>query len=303
MALAGLLALLFGCDRKSEGPFQKRDDGWYWKDKAMDVAPSRTVVRVRGDFATADSDAFYRATRIDGADGPSFQALSDHYAKDRRAVYYADTHRKGQEYYLVKHTRVRVIEGADPATFQYLDHDYGRDASNAYFEGDRFPVADATTFVPLGYGHARDRLRGYYQQKPIEGSHGATFVVLDDNYSKDSARVYYSDIDLRADPKPAIRIRAVAGAQPASFAALSDGYAADAAHAYYKGQVLKDARPPLEVLEVGYAKTATRVFYFGAPVPDADAATFKADALAEAGTDATDARGRFYEGKRLGNMR
>ena len=300
MALAGILALLLGCDRKDEGPFQKRADGWYWKDKAMNLPPSRTVVRVSGDFAISGDDAFYRAARIDSADGSSFQALSDHYAKDRKAVYYADTYREGQEYYLVKHTRVRVIEGADPATFRYLDHGYGCDGSNAYFEGAPFPVADAATFEPLGYGHARDRVHGYYQQKPIEGSHGASFVALDDHYSKDSARVFYSDVDLRAEPGPKpIRSRAIAGAQPATFKVLSDDYAADAARAYYKGKPLQGAVPPLEVLEVGYAKTATHVFYFGTRVPDADAPTFKSDALGPTGIDASDARGDFYEGKRL----
>ena len=50
---------------------------------------------------------------------------------------------------------------------------------------------------------------------------------------------------------------------------------------------------------MGYAKTATRVFHFGELVPDADAATFKADMMGPSGTDASDARGPFYEGKRV----
>ena len=298
MALAGILALLFGCDDTRDGPFQKRDDGWYFKDEALNVPAGARVVPLKGEFATAGDRVFYRASTIEGADARTFTVLSEHYAKDRASAYYADTHRQGQEYFLVKHTRVRRIEGADAATFAYLDHGYARDASNAYFEGRRFPVADPATFEPLGYGHARDRVRGYFHQQPIAGSHGASFAALDDNYSKDASHVFYSDIDLRSQPV-AIRSAALAGAQPKSFTVLGDGYAADSARAWYKGKPLHDATPPLQLLEVGYAKTATRVFYFGDPVPDADAATFKADAIGPSGTDALDVRGPFYEGKRI----
>ena len=298
MALAGSLTLLFGCDDARDGPFQKRGDGWYFQDEALNVPPEERVVPLKGEFATAGDRVFYRATAIDGADAPTFAVLSEHYARDRTSAYYADTHRQGQEYFLVKHTRVRRIEGADAATFAYLDRDYARDKANAYFEGQRFPVADAETFEPLGYGHARDRVRGYYHQRPIAGSEGASLVALDDHYSKDTSHVFYSDIDPRSRPT-AIRSTTLAGAQPRSFAVLGDGYAADSTRAWFEGKPLQDATPPLQVLGVGYAKTATRVFYFGAPVPDADAATFKADAIGPSGTDASDARGPFYEGKRV----
>ena len=201
MALAGIIASLFGCrDDGPDGPYSKRDDGWYFKDQALNVPASQTVKRLKHDFATAGDRVFYRAAPIDGADARSFTVLSEHYAKDARTVYYADTHRDGQEYFLIKHTRVRPIEGADAASFAYLDRGYARDGRNAYFEGKRFPVADAATFVPLGRGHARDRVRGYYQQQPIAGSDGASFVALDDNYSKDASHVFYSEIDLRSRP-------------------------------------------------------------------------------------------------------
>jgi hypothetical protein len=299
MALTAILAALFGCGDKGGGPYQRRDDGWYFKDEALNVPAGETVTPLQGDFATAGDRVFYRAAPIERADARTFEVLSDHHAKDRAAVYYADTHREGQEYFLVKHTRVRRIEGADPASFRYLDHDYARDASNAYFEGERFPVADAATFEPLGYGHARDRVRGYYQQRPIEGSHGASFAALDDHYAKDAQHVFYSDVDLRSRPV-ATRSVTLAGAHAASFTALDDGYAADSARAWFKGRPLKDAVPTLEVLAAGYAKTAARVYYFGDPVPDADAPSFKADAMTGApGTDASDARGPFYEGKRV----
>jgi hypothetical protein len=298
MALAGILALLFGCDDTRDGSFQKRGDGWYYKDEALNVPAGERVVPLKGDFATAGDRVFYRAATIDGADARTFAVLSEHYARDRASVYYADTHRQGQEYFLIRHTRVRRIEGADAATFVYLDHDYARDGSNAYFEGQRFPVADAATFEPLGYGHARDRMRGYYHQRPIAGSHGASFVALDDNYSKDASHVFYSAIDLRSQPVET-RSTTLAGAQPKSFTVLGDGYAADSERAWFKGKPLPDATPPLQVLEVGYAKTATRVFHVGDPVPDADAATFKTDAMGPSGTDASDARGPFYEGKRV----
>jgi len=88
-------------------------------------------------FAREGSVWRYKGTVVEEADAPSFAPLSDHYAKDRQRVYYADTYRKGQEYYSVAHPRVVEIAGADAATFRYMERGYARDASRVYFEGNR----------------------------------------------------------------------------------------------------------------------------------------------------------------------
>src|SRR5262245_14586467 len=79
----------------------------------------------------------YRESVIEGAAASTFAPLSDHYAKARLLVYYADTYRDGKEYFSVAHPRVLVIEGADAATFRYIDRGYARDATHVYDEGKR----------------------------------------------------------------------------------------------------------------------------------------------------------------------
>jgi len=135
----GLLSFLFGCGEK-EGPFQQKEGAWY-----------------------------YLETLIEGADAKSFQVLSKHYAKDKNRVYHGDTYRDGREYYMIKHSRAKVLEGADPATFRYLNYDYARDRASVFYEGVAFPVKDVETFELLDRAFARDRVSGYYQQRPIPG--------------------------------------------------------------------------------------------------------------------------------------
>ena len=103
----------------------------------------------------------YKGTVVEEADAPSFAPLSDHYAKDRHRVYYADTYRKGQEYFSVAHPRVVAIAGADAATFRYMERGYARDASRVYFEDTAHAVRDAATFALLDYAFARDKSTAY----------------------------------------------------------------------------------------------------------------------------------------------
>src|SRR5262249_45612959 len=118
----GLLSFLFGCGAdeysgKRGGPWQQKEGAWH-----------------------------YRELPIEGADAKSFAVLNDNYAKDKDNVYYGDTYRKGQEYYTVKHSRLRVLKDVDAATFRYLNYDYSRDKSSVFYEGVRFPVKDVETF-------------------------------------------------------------------------------------------------------------------------------------------------------------
>src|SRR4029450_12827655 len=95
---------------------------------------------------TRDGDVWkYRDSVIAGADAKTFAPLSDHYAKDRHRVYYADTYRDGKEYFSIAHPRVAVIEGADAATFRYIARGYARDARHVYDEGTRHAVKDAAS--------------------------------------------------------------------------------------------------------------------------------------------------------------
>jgi len=256
-AIMGLLSLLFGC--KSQGPFEKRDGVWYYRDEAIANADART-----------------------------FEVLSDHYAKDRSHVYYADTYREGQEYFTKRHSRVDAISGADAATFRYLDQGYARDTANVYFEGARFVVSDAASFELLDYGFAKDRLTGYYQQAPVPGSDGRSFAFVDNHYSKDATNAFYSWLEPGTNGgSPVPTTLRIAGALPTSFTALEFGYAADSARVYFKGNPLTNDPASFRVLRLGYAVSKDAVFYDGVVVPGADASTF---AMLDSPTDSADAR-------------
>ena len=264
----GLLSFLFGCG-SSEGPFQQKDGAWYYHDSP-----------------------------IEGADAKSFQVLSKHYAKDKNRVYHGDTYRDGKEYYMIKHNRVKVLEGADPGTFRYLNYDYARDKATVFYEGVAFPVKDVETFELIDRAFARDRLTGYYQQQPIPGSDGSSFMRIDDSYSRDAKQVFYSTLEPRGT-NPIRRSTALKGALPESFKVLDvGGYAADAAQVYYRGALVTKDVASFQPLERGYARTATRVYYDGKPVPGADAATFAALEQLTDTADAKDRSGTYKEGRR-----
>src|SRR5262245_14740565 len=123
MAALGLLTFLFGC-RASSSPYHVKDGSWYWKDDWMDLPASTSLKPLNGYFAVAAGRGYFRADPIADSDGATFLALDDAFARDARHVWYCDTHRPSEEYFLVKRTRATELDGADPATFRLLTQDY-----------------------------------------------------------------------------------------------------------------------------------------------------------------------------------
>lgn len=223
-------------------------------------------------FAKVDGQWRYRDSAIPDADAASFAVLSDHYAKDRAHVWYADTYRDGREYYTVAHPRIVAIEGADPATFRHLARDIAKDAGAVYDEGKRMAVRDVASFELMDYGFARDRHAGYCHVHEIPGSDGASFVGVDSYYAKDRARAYYCAWETDGGARPAYaKIVPVADGRVASFRTLEQGYAVDDRAVYYRGAVM----------------------------PDAELATFTVLGAPDNGADARDARNRYQMGRRL----
>lgn len=261
----GLLAWLLGCSDPKD--FRREGDRWT-----------------------------YLGRTIEGADPRSFRVLDAHHAKDARRVWYADTERRGQEYYLIRHVVIRTIDAADPATFEVLRIGYARDRGQVYHEGTPFPVADPAGFELLDSGFARDRRQGYYQRVAIAGSQGgAAFRVLDGQHADDGRRIYHARVDYRAG---ATRVHAIEGADRSTFEVLEDGWARDARRLYHAGVALPDDPAGWRMLGRGYVRTASRVYYLGQPVKGADAASFEVvpvDRDAD-GADGQDARRRYRGG-------
>ena len=195
-------------------------------------------------MAECAEGGYYRGSLIDGSDGASFNALDEHYARDKARVYYCDTYRKGQDYYTVKYNRVDVLKSADTASFRVIKDGYARDAGHLYYTGTRVAVKDLESFVVLDHDYAKDSLVGYYQRTPVAGSDGASFTVLNSSYAKDKSSVYHSFIE-RGEPNvPGVpRSVRVVGANPATFEVLpdsdGDADAKDAQWRYKQGKRLE----------------------------------------------------------------
>jgi hypothetical protein len=266
----GFLLMLFGCGSRP-GPYQKKDGVWYFGDLCVAEKGPPGFVPLSGPFANSSMAGYYRGRAIPDSDGPSFAALSEHYAKDKRHVFYCDTFRNSQEYYAILHDRTVIMEGADTVTFQNLMGGYARDAARVYFEGVAFPVKDVASFTVLEYSFAKDRFTGYYLQEPIIGSDGPTFTGIDNHYARDKDHVFYSRLDTGGAGIAAVKTVALDGAQPASFVTLDSGY----------------------------AKSGDIVFYQGHLVHGASAASFTVQTGPPAGADARDDKAIYAAGRKL----
>lgn len=273
--LATVLALaLAACGARDA--YHRKDGAWWFHSQRMDVPKGEKLTALNGQFARAETVAFYQYRQVPHADAASFEALGDHYARDRRAVWFCATHRESQDYFTTKRFNIFEVEGAHPASFQALpDADYGRDEAHVFYRGAIVPVKDPASFELLDAGFARDRATGYFDLAPISGSDGPTFTVLGEGYSKDKAQVFFSRRD-HGQPGPGVPVSApVRGARLTGFTVLKQGYATDPARVYYDGKPLPGSPVGFQVLDFGYAKTSAQVFYYGKPVPGADPASFQ----------------------------
>jgi hypothetical protein len=237
MLLLGLLAALVGCDG---GGYQRKSGQWLHNDVAFTPTDPASFKPIDKLFARDSQSGYYRGSAVDGSDGASFEVLSEHEARDRLAVYYCDTYRKGQEYWTVRHLKVDRIRDADPATYTVLGRGYARDRLHVYEEGVAFEVRDVASFEPLAGGFARDAQRGYYERVEIAGSHGATFKVIDDrdaSYAHDQAIAFHAHIERNEPNKPPHPVvRKLRDAELATLRVLGRGYAADTKRVWYEGE-------------------------------------------------------------------
>ena len=268
--LLSLLTWLVGCDVSSG--YAKKDGAWIYGGKRqfvpLDPASFRPLDTL---FARDAQRGYYCGSVIEDSEGKSFEVLSEHEARDARAVYYADTYRKGQEYWTVQHIKTHVIAGADPASYRVLEHSYARDAGHAFYEGLAFKVRDPASFEPLNPRFARDAQRGYYERIEIPGSHGASFALLDirdSEFARDRAQVYHGHIDTTEPNQQVPVLRVLRGADAATIRIVGRGYVADAKGLWFRSQ----------------------------PVAGADLASFKINADNAGDVDATDAAHSYRQG-------
>lgn len=134
-----------------------------------------------------DTKVFYGPTLKSYMDSASYQLLSHFFAKDSKAVYYAESG--------------SVVTSADPGTFEAVKGNFGKDAVNGYYKTNSFTLTDPSSFQVLNTDYAKDSTQVYYGISPVAGIDAATAYAIDNFYVADSGKVFFRASQIpSADP-------------------------------------------------------------------------------------------------------
>ncbi len=248
--------------------FTKKGDKVYYNGEEV----GEDFVVLNDEFAKDDSTVYYKMYGIPGADVSSFQAISKHYGKDLRSVFYCDEYRDGQTYFTTKNKKIINIKNADPATFEMVGDTYSgyaRDKYSGYFNGESFDVAYPATLTLIGGSLLKDKLHVYYKQVPITGSDPASFQKIDNYYFKDKNKVYTLSNDSKVVALPC---------DLTSFVVLEFPYSKDAKRIFYKDQAINvSGVNSFKIIGNNYSKDGQSVFFKENKIEGADLKTFQVD--------------------------
>ncbi|MEO6818998.1 MAG: DKNYY domain-containing protein [Ginsengibacter sp.] len=265
-----LILIIFGIV-----PLSRCSSGYSEKDgKAMfngkEITDKNFVV-LSEEFAKDSVLAYYKERSFDDADVPTFEALDEHYAKDKNKVYYCDEFREGKNYYFTKRQEITQLENVIPASFVSLGNEYGRDAEHAFFRGKKFAVKDVASLKSIDINFAKDTIQAYLNRLPIKESDGKTFEITNRNFARDSKHIYYYAFD--GETKYNI---AILPCDPQTFKIIDDFYSKDAHKVFFLGFTIKDADPAtFEVLSSGYSKDKIAVYFKEKKIAGVDLLSFE----------------------------
>ena len=255
-------------------PFTRCSSGYREKDGKVTFngkeITDKSFVVLSNEFAKDSTTAYYKSRAFQYADVASFEAVDEHYAKDKNKVYYCDEYREGQNYYLTKKQTIGEVEGAQPPSFVTAGNGYAKDSEHAYFLGKAFKVKDIVSFKTINSRFTKDNVQAYLSCVPIAGSDGKTFEVLDEFYAKDTNHVYYceniSTQQQRVSVLPCNR---------AAFVILAYPYSKDDVTVFFKNKKIIGAdAASFQVLGNGYSKDKQAVYFESTKMPAADVASF-----------------------------
>ena len=206
-----------------------------------EVITDKNFIKLSEEFAKDSTTAYYKSRSFSYADVPTFEAVDEHYAKDKNKVFYCDEYREGQNYYMTKRQTILEVKPADPASFVSLKNGYARDNKNAWFNGTYFKVKDVASLVSIDSHFAKDDESAYLNLHPIVGSDGKTFELIDRNFAKDSVNIYYY------------------------------GYTGEGQNNIC---ILPCDRKSFQILDYRYSKDARKVFFLGFQIKGVDGSTF-----------------------------
>ena len=223
------------------------------------------------EFAKDSAAAYYKSRAFQYADVASFEAVDEHYAKDKNKAYYCDEYREGQNYYLTKKQTIVEVDLAIPASFVTAGNGYAKDSKHAFFAGKAFAVKDIASFKTLNANFCKDDVQAYLDRKPIAGSDGKSFELLDQFFAKDKNHIYFCE-----SAGPQKQQVTVLQCDAASFRVLEYPYSRDTSIVFYEGKSLVGAdAATFKILGNGYAKDHQTVYFESKKMPGVDAASFE----------------------------
>lgn len=261
----------------------------------------KDFVVLNDEFAKNDSAAYYKSYSIDGADIATFTALSKHYAKDKSSVFYCDTYRESQNYYLTKRSTIFHIPDADPVSFIMLGDEYSpyaKDDKSAYLNGTGFPVKDVGSLELISGWFIKDKYQVYHGQKPVKGSDPGSFIILDQFFAKDNKQAYYYTFPSEGGVIPIV-------CNSASFTLLEYPYSKDANSVFYIDAIMDGVdASTFSILGSAYSKDKNLVYHNDKKLSGADAASFmvlaKDEAMSEDDHYGKDKAGIYWKDKKFG---
>jgi len=231
----------------------------------------RTFVVLSPEFAKDSTSAYYKEYALPYVDVATFEAVDEHYAKDKNKVYYCDEYREGQNYYLTKKETITELKNANPVSFVSLQNGYGRDNKHAWFDGKTFAVKDVTTLKSIDRNFAKDTMQAYLNCKSIAGSDGNTFQLIDGNFAKDTNHIYYYTLEGARGYNIALL-----PCDHQTFEVINSYYSKDKTNVFFLGFTIKDADvSTFTILKSGYAKDINGVYFQSNKVNGVHAATFR----------------------------
>ncbi len=223
------------------------------------------------EFAKDSATAYYKEYPFQYADVATFEAVDEHYAKDKNKVYYCDEYREGQNYYMTKRQTISELKNVDPTSFVSLQNGYGKDNKQAWFEGRAFAVKDVSTITSLDRNFATDDAQAYINCKPIRGSDGKTFQLIDRNFAKDTNHVYYYAFDGESNYQVC-----TLPCDKQTFKIIDDRYSKDKDHVFFLGFTIQGADAgSFQVLKSGYSKDANAVYFQSKKISGVHPASFQ----------------------------
>ncbi|MDJ1466227.1 DKNYY domain-containing protein [Cytophagaceae bacterium DM2B3-1] len=298
--------------------YKEKDGKVTYNGKEIDTSTMHGFVVLNDAFAKDSIQGYFREREISESDGPTFQALDENYAKDKKNVFYCTKTRDSQTYFTTSSIYIQRLSSADPASFVALEYGYAKDKKRAYYEGKPFDITDPDSFSALNSNFSKDRIHAYYRCNPVAKSHGESFEVLDYDFAKDKNHIYYYGVNdegeydihiLDCDMASFTRIEQwyskdkisafykterITGSDPSSFQKLNSEFSKDKSTVYYQTNPIKGAdASTFHLLDDYYAKDTTAIFWTNILLQEADPSHFQ---ILELGY-ATDGKKVFYNGK------